>query len=78
MRKSTHTNDYKALAKWLKTARENKGLTQRELADKMKVHHSVIWKVEACERRLDLIQYRDYCKALSVDPIEGLKIIIKN
>lgn len=78
MRKSIHSSDYKALAKWLKTAREKRGLTQRELADRMKVHHSVIWKVEACERRLDLIQYRDYCKALRANPVEGLKIIIKN
>ena len=77
MRKSIHSGDYKALAAWLKASREARGLSQRELADLIDVHHSVIWKVEACERRLDVLEYISYCRILEVNPLEGIKLVIK-
>jgi transcriptional regulator with XRE-family HTH domain len=76
MAKSIHKRRYKLLADWLKESRESKGLTQRELADRMHVHHSYVWKVESCERRLDLLEYVEYCEAIKCDPLEGFKLVL--
>ncbi len=41
------------------------------------VHHSIIGKLET-ERRIDIVEYVEYCKALGIDPYEGLKVIIES
>lgn len=78
MPKSLHSAEYQKLTTWLKQQRELKGLSMRELADKMGISHSYIGKVEQRERNLDVVEYLKYCKALKISPIEGLRIIDKN
>ncbi len=78
MKKSIHSTEYQILTNWLKTARETQGLTMRELALKLDVSHSFIGKVEQCERRIDVVEYIDYCKALNLSPLDGLKLLIPN
>ncbi|MFT4850879.1 MAG: transcriptional regulator with XRE-family HTH domain [Sediminicola sp.] len=63
------------LISWLKEAREAQGLTMRELAKKLEVPHSFIGKVEQCERRIDVIEYVTYCKALKVNPNHGIDFL---
>jgi len=45
----------------------------RDLAGKLGRPHSFIGKVEQGERRLDVIEYINYCEILDIDPIEGIK-----
>lgn len=78
MPKSIHKRRYRILANWLRASREAQGLTQRDLANLIGVHHSYIWKVEGCERRLDLLEYIEYCEAIPCDPIEGLNLMLAN
>lgn len=47
---------YKSMIKSLVMLRQNKGITQRELAAKMDVAHCFIGRVETCERRLDIME----------------------
>jgi len=42
------------------------GLTQRQLAERLQVVHSLVGKVEQGERRLDFIECITYCKALQL------------
>lgn len=77
MRTAIYTREYKALTRWLKEKRLKAGLSLRQLGELVGVHHSIIGKVEICERRLDLVEYLDYCEALGVNPLEGLKIMMK-
>lgn len=77
MRTSIHTREYKALTKWLKEKRLEAGLSLRQLGELLEVHHSIVGKVEICERRLDLVEYLDYCQALGINPLEGIKIMLK-
>jgi len=50
----------------LKGIRKESGLTQMELADKLQRPQSYISKYERGERRLDLIELSDICKACQV------------
>ena len=77
MKKSIYSSKQKRLLFWLKQQRLDKNLSMRALAEKLKCPHSFIGKVEQGERRLDVIEYIEYCKALNIDPLKGLKLVIK-
>jgi len=64
MEKSTFTRDYAALCRLLRETRENAGMTQVELAEKIGETQSYVSKVERGERRLDLVQLQSFCRAL--------------
>lgn len=61
---------------WLRTQRKQKGMTMRDVAEKLDVHHSWIGKIEQSERRLDIVEYLRICKALEIDPHEGLNLVM--
>jgi transcriptional regulator with XRE-family HTH domain len=67
MEKSTHTTEYAALRRELKTARERSGLSQRELGERLSVPHSWIAKVESGERRVDLVEFCWFLTACGAD-----------
>lgn len=73
MIKTLYSEEYQILTKWLKEQRTTKGLTMRDLAQKLDVPHSFIGKVEQCERKLDIIEYIKYCEALEVSAISGIQ-----
>ncbi|MGI2177438.1 helix-turn-helix domain-containing protein [Shewanella frigidimarina] len=75
MSRTLHTPEYRRLIEWLKAARIERGLTMRELASELGVPHSYVGKVEQCERKLDVLEYVYYCKALNEDPLKGVKIL---
>lgn len=75
MYKSLNTPEHQRLLTWLKKQREQQGLSMRELAEKLSVPHSFVGKVEQGERRLDVIEFVRYCKALGVSPSGGLSEI---
>lgn len=76
MSKSVSSDENKVLMQWLKEQRKEKGHTMRTLSQIIGTPHSFIGKVENQERRLDIVEYLRYCKALEVDPIEGLNKIL--
>ena len=47
----------------------------RDLAKRLNVPHSFVGKVEQHERRLDVVEYVQYCEALKISPIKGLSIV---
>lgn len=57
--------------------RKELGLTQRQLAERLQVVHSLIGKVEKGERRLDFVECIAYCKALDLSPEDMLFLINK-
>ena len=66
MQKSIHTDQQHRFLKLLKQVRLEAGLTQVELAKKLETPHSRISDYERGERRLDLIQMRQYCEAIGL------------
>lgn len=67
MQKSVHTKEYKSLRVELRAVREKAGLSQRDLAAKLGVPHSWIAKVEAGERRIDVVELAWFISACGAD-----------
>ena len=65
MEKSTFTREYDILRNLIREYREAAGLTQVELAERIGETQSYVSKVERGERRLDLVQLRVFCEAMS-------------
>jgi len=63
---SLYRSEYNTLRKWLKNARKSSGLTIRELAAQLGVHHSIVGKVESGDRKLELFEFINYCNARCV------------
>ena len=64
MGKSLHTKEYKALTALLIEARKEAGLTQQQVADRLKKTQPFVAKYESGERRLDVIEFLAVCRAL--------------
>ena len=73
MGKTIYTPEQKALTSLLKRLREEAGLTQTEMADRLGNRQSFVSKYESGERRLDLIEVRQICAALGI----SLSLFIK-
>lgn len=53
--------------------REQAGLTQRELAEMLKIHGSMVHRSEIGDRRIDPVEFADWCRACNVDPGEAIR-----
>lgn len=78
MKTSLYSTHYDQLRKWLKLARESKGLTLRDVSLLTGQHHSIIGKIEQSRRKIDIIEFIEYCKILDVDPIEGVSVVMNS
>jgi transcriptional regulator with XRE-family HTH domain len=57
--------------------RKAAGLTQQDLAGRLGRPQSFVSKVELGERRLDVIEFLELCRAIGVDPHQLLDDIAK-
>ena len=75
--KTLYSKESKQLTSWLKERRIESGLTIRQLAAKLGWASSIVGKIEQGERRLDVIEYMVYCRALNVSPLDGISILVE-
>jgi len=66
VQKAIHSESQHALRQVLRSVRTDAGLTQQQLADRLDVPQSFVSKYESGERRLDLVELREICKALGI------------
>ena len=64
MEKSVSSEDYKLFLRRLRAERRRAGVTQEELATRLKETQTFVSKCERGERRIDVIELRAICKAL--------------
>ena len=76
MKTSVYSSEYAALREWLVNARTARGLTIRELGERLDIHHSIIGKIEGGGRKLDVIEFVKYCQALDVNPADGIDAVL--
>ena len=68
LRKTLRTQGHRKLVSVLVAAREQAGLTQRDLAMRLKRPHSFVGRMEAGERRVDVIEFIEIARVLGVNP----------
>ncbi|QQS31926.1 MAG: helix-turn-helix transcriptional regulator [Acidobacteriota bacterium] len=67
MEKSIYSQEYSLFLEHLRKAREEKGLTQTEVAERLGQTQSFVSKVERGERRIDIVELRAFCNAIGID-----------
>ena len=75
MIKSVHHPKYQALLEYLKTARLERGLTVRDFALLIDDPFQFVSKVESGQRRLTVHEFVQYCEALDLNPMDGIKLL---
>jgi transcriptional regulator with XRE-family HTH domain len=73
VRKSIHTPKQKRLLLLLRELRLEAGLTQAELGSRIQKDQTFISKYESGERRLDILEVRELCRALGVPLTEFVR-----
>jgi transcriptional regulator with XRE-family HTH domain len=68
----------RAVAAVLAKARENAGLTQRQLADRIRRPHSVIGMIESDQRQVTVPELITLAEAMDVDPVDLFKRILRD
>jgi transcriptional regulator with XRE-family HTH domain len=76
MKPSAYSSSYDKLRAWLKLQREEKGLSLRAVSEQLGRHHSIVGKLEQNRRRIDILEFVEYCQVLGVDPHEGLNVLV--
>lgn len=66
MPKSRYSIRYEKLLQALRAARKEAGLTQTQVAKHFRTHASFVSKVEAGERRIDVVELADFCRIYSI------------
>ena len=64
MQKSIYTEQYGLLLKAIRVARKAAGISQVELAERLQLTQSSVGKCERGERRLDVVELREWCLAI--------------
>lgn len=77
MAKSLQAARYRLLPPMLREMREAAGLTQRELAKKLRLSHTMVHNSEVAERRVDVMEFADWCAACGVDAVSALRDLLK-
>jgi transcriptional regulator with XRE-family HTH domain len=64
---------HEALRALLVESRKAAGLTQADIASKLKRYQSFISTVESGQRRIDVIEFLDLSEVIGFDPCQALK-----
>jgi transcriptional regulator with XRE-family HTH domain len=70
MSSSVLEDAYSAFVCALVEERRRAGVTQVELADRLGKRQQYVSNIERCGRRLDVLEFYKYARALGVDPAE--------
>jgi len=76
--KPQHSRRYVNLPKLLRAIREEAGLTQRAIGKLLDRPQSWVYNCETGNRRVDLAEFCDWCKASGVDPAAAIRRFLKN
>ncbi len=70
--KSQHATAYRSLPAFLRTLREEAGLTQRALGKRLRKPQSYVYNCETANRRVDVAEFIAWVKACRTDPLLAL------
>jgi transcriptional regulator with XRE-family HTH domain len=73
--KSVHSPEQAAFCELMIAARKKAGLTQQELAKRLKRTQSFVAKFEGGERRIDVVEFLTITRAIGIDPARILRAL---
>lgn len=76
MRKAQHSPAYRAVPALMRSMRESAGLTQRDVAQKLKRPQSWVYNCETANRRVDLAEFISWCRACGADPLKAVAELV--
>jgi ribosome-binding protein aMBF1 (putative translation factor) len=68
LRKTLRSRGHRELITLLVSTRNQAGLSQRDLAARLKRPHSFVGRIEAGERRVDVVEFIEIARVLDIDP----------
>jgi transcriptional regulator with XRE-family HTH domain len=68
LRKTLRSRGHRALIELIVSTRTQAGLTQRDLAARLRRPHSFVGRIEAGERRVDVVEFIEIARVLDIDP----------
>jgi len=77
MAKSLQAQRYRRLPALLRRMRQQANLTQRELAKKLGMNHTMVHNSETAERRVDVSEFVDWAIACRIEPREAFEEFLK-
>ena len=66
MQKSITSRNYARFLEQLRKTREQSGITQEDMAARLGETQSFVSKCERGERRMDIVELREFCKAMGI------------
>lgn len=78
MKRTSKETQNEKLLRLLKRIRQEKGIRQVELADRLDVPQSFVSKYESGDRRLDILELRKVCEAIGIPFEEFIQELEKN
>ena len=78
MKQTLRSATHRAVIGTIVELRHGLGLSQREFAAKLGESNNFVWRIEAGERRIDLVEFCKIAKALGIDPVELLARILRH
>ena len=75
VRKSLRSASQKQLQEALRSARREAGLTQAQVADRLRKPQSFVAKYESGERRLDVVEFIRVARAVGQEPARLIRLI---
>lgn len=73
MEKSVFNQDYTLFLALLRSTRKSAGLTQKQVAARLKQTQSFVSKCERGERRIDIIELLAFCQAIGIPAEEFVR-----
>jgi transcriptional regulator with XRE-family HTH domain len=77
MTRSVFTKKYERLRDMLIDARQNAGLSQAEVAARLKRNQTFVSKYERGERRIDVVEFLEVARVLGFDPLVFIRQLEK-
>ena len=71
--KAQHHAQYASVPGFLRRLREEAGFTQRQIGAKLKRPQSWVYNCESGNRRVDVAEFCDWCRACNVQPASAIR-----
>ena len=71
--KAQHQRGYGAVPAFLRQVREEAGLTQRQIGQKLKRPQSWVYNCETANRRADVAEFCTWCRVCGVLPVQAIR-----